>query len=261
MLVAFNIVVLCALFVLLIVEEIRFRRFSALVSEKREGLLSLAHQLRSPLAALRKYQSFLQSNEFGKLSFAQQEALNKIDGAFGESVVLVERILARSRIDDGRLSTEEAVVDFVDSANAAVQAVTPAADARKHQIFSSVPKKQILVKMDPLLLHGILDELLMNAIQYMPAGGTVRVTLAQTQSSVLLSVADKGIGIPDSEKKLIFQKFFRGQKARILASGNGLGLAFAKQFAQQGRGTISFVSQEGKGSTFTLSLPRSARKS
>ena len=259
MLVALNCIVLTALLILLILEETRCRRFFKSVEQTKQGLLALAHELRSPLAQLRKYHEFLRSDEFGKLSFAQQEALSRIDTAFSETVVLVERLLARSRIDDGRIAPDNASVDLIEIVSAAIRAVEPQAQNHEHRLAYSGPKSGAYVRIDPLLLHGILDELLMNAILYMPRSGVIRITVKTDASSVRCSIQDQGIGIPAAEKKFVFQKFFRGEKSRLLAAGNGLGLAFAKQFTQQANGKIEFVSKDGKGSTFTVILPRKKR--
>ena len=255
-LVAFNIIILSALFLLLIVEEVRHRRFSALVSETQKGLVSLAHQLRSPLSTQRKYHEFLRSKEFGQLSFAQQEALNKMHIAFGDVVILVERLLARSRIESVPIAADSTSINLVEIARSALEAVTPAVEAHAHRVKFSAPRKTVPVKMDPLLLHGIIDELLMNAISYMRDNGALDVSVKIERSSAVLSVKDTGIGIAENEKKLIFQKYFRGRHARAMAAGNGLGLAFAKKFAEGSGGSIRFTSKERKGSTFFLSLPQ-----
>lgn len=257
MLVIFNVLVLFALLVLLVLEEIRYRKFSSTVRETQEGLLALAHQLRSPLATLKKYHAFLRGNEFGKLSFAQQEALSKVDLAFAESVVLMERLLARSQIEDVSMTPRKSEpVDIVQSCTAAISAITPAAEKLNQHIAFATPSRRIHVQADPLLLHGILDELLLNAISYTPKNGKIMIGITTTKTTATIAIRDNGIGISDAEKKNIFHKFFRGNKARQMSDGTGLGLAFTKAFVERSGGSIRFVSQEGKGSTFSVTLRR-----
>lgn len=253
-----NSFVLSILLVLLVMEEVRYRRFQQRVAETRRGLLSLSHQLRSPLAALKKYHLFLRSSEFGKLSLSQQEALSKIDASFGETVVLIERLLARSRIEECSMSSDTSVVDVREGCEAAIGAIAPEAEQREQRIVFRAPHKALYAKADPLLFHGILDELLVNAINYTRNRGTVQVSIESGTSSVTVHIRDNGIGIAPNEKRSIFQKYFRGEKARSMAKGNGLGLAFAQSFAKRMGGSIRFVSTEGKGSTFSLALRRKA---
>lgn len=255
-----NAVVLFATLVLLVVEEIRYRRFSKRVSETRHELLALAQKLRSPMATLKKYHAFLRNHEFGKLSFSQQEAIGKADAAFAEMTLFIERLLARSRIEDPSLSIQNKSINVVEACKTAIATVLPAAE-QKSQSVTLARSKAYSVFIDPLLLHGILDELFVNAVHYTQEKGSIHVSIQEIGArGINVTIRDNGIGIPPSEKKHIFQKYFRGEKARKMADGNGLGLAFAKTFAETAGGSVRFVSSKGKGSTFIVTLPKARKK-
>lgn len=256
---AFNVIVLSGLTLFFFREERRFRKLSKRIAETKEDLTSIVHQLRSPLSNLRKYNEFLQSNEFGTLTFSQQEAISRVQSSLVESLSLLNRLLARSRLDDARIAVEPSSVQLREIVDGAVDAVRPAAERRKH-ILSIIGQTKVRVITDPLLLHGILDEILSNAVQYTPEGGTVRVTIVDRDSFMDIEVRDTGIGISDTERPHIFEKFYRGERAKPMFAGNGLGLAFAQQFSQTLGGTVRFTSKEGKGSVFTLSLPKQASR-
>lgn len=257
-LIVLNIIILGALLVLLLAEERRYRVLARTVEETGKELTVVAHQLRSPLSNMRKYQEFLQSKEFGVLTFAQQEALNKAQIALSESVVLLDRLLARSHLEEGRMSAEPVTVNVFESVTAAFNAVRAAAEKKKQRL-TVTGMRNARVFADPLLLHGIFDELLFNAIHCTPDEGSIRVQIRQAGAKVTVTIADTGIGISDEERPHIFQKFFRGERAKQLYVGNGLGLAFSQLFAERMGGTISFQSAQDKGAAFTVTLPRTKR--
>ena len=251
----FNILIVCGLLVLLAAEQRRVKRWKRSIEETKAELLTVAHQMRTPLAMLQKYSVFLQNKEFGQLSFAQQEALSKGQSAMGESLLLLNTLLARMHLGEAGIPVEPARVSIRESVEAAVSAVRPFVQDKGHA-FRVTGKKDSAVMADPLLLHGILDELLLNAAQYMEPGGTVEIKVQEAPRQVRISVIDKGIGVPKAEVPFIFGKFYRGEQASKMHAGNGMGLAFAKEFTAKIRGSLSYKPAPKKGSVFTLVLPK-----
>ena len=251
---AVQIIVLLALVLLLICEEIRFRKFTQRVERTREELQGLAHQMRSPLALLRKYHLFFRSKEFGNVSLSQQEMLSDVEHALESAVVLSDRLLARSQIEASSLSSERPV-HVLSAVRAALDAVGPLLEERGHRVVVR-GRGSAAVRFDPLLLHGVLDELLINAASYTKPKGTITVSVVPRGKAVSIAVTDTGIGIAPDERSHIFQKFFRGERASKMATGNGLGLAFTKSFVDGARGAIRYASTVNKGTTFTITLPR-----
>lgn len=261
MIVAFNLVLLFGLLVLLLIEEMRFRQYSRRVANTRSMLITLSHRLRSPITTIRKFNAFFRTQNFGGLSMAQAEALSKMEAATAEAVMLLNRLLAASRIEEEKLSTQPMVVNLTESVQSAINAVAVIADRKRHTITFQDHHKHLPVFADPLFLHGIFDELLMNAVSYTPEGGTITVTIRDEGKTIGISVQDAGIGIPEEEAPYIFDKFFRGEKAMTMEDGHGLGLCFARQLAEDAGGSIGFKSTEAVGSTFSVTLPKTQRKS
>ncbi|MCP4599145.1 MAG: hypothetical protein GY847_01180, partial [Proteobacteria bacterium] len=105
-------------------------------------------------------------------------------------------------------------------------------------------------------LRQLFLNLLTNAIRYTPEGGTVSISLKQEGRMAVVAVSDTGIGIPQDELPLIFERFYRIDKGRSRADGgSGLGLAICKYIAEAQNGTIEVRSEDGKGSTFSVWLP------
>ncbi len=253
MLVALNIVVLVAIVLLLVGEEWRFRRFSARVSATREALLLLTHKLRSPLAGLRKYHVFLQHQDFGSLSIAQQEAISRGDAFLGETIVLLGKLLKQARLSEAELSSGPQDVNA--SVRTVVESLREMASGKKHVVSVKEDPDQPKVNADLLDLHGIFDELFTNAISYTPPRGRISVDIRHTRSDVFVSISDNGIGVIPRERRYLFEKFFRGERARSMAPGNGLGTTFAKRFAQQMGGDVRYVPGKKRGSTFVVRIP------
>ncbi len=253
MLFALNIAVLVAIVLLLVAEEWRFRRFSARVSATRDALLLLTHKLRSPLAGLRKYHVFLQHQDFGSLSIAQQEAISRGDAFLRETIALLDRLLHQARLREAELTSGPQDVNA--SVRAAVESVRESAAEKRHVLTLKEDPASPKVLADPLNLHGIFDELFTNAISYTPARGKITIDIRHTRSDVIVTVADTGIGVPPAERRHLFQKFFRGERARSMAPGSGLGITFAKRFAEQLGGDVRYVAGKKRGSTFTVKIP------
>jgi len=122
------------------------------------------------------------------------------------------------------------------------------------RIATEVP--DLRLKADPHLLHRVLTNLILNAVQAMPSGGTVTVSAFTEDGSVAISVNDTGAGIPDDIKDKLFKPLFTGK-----AKGTGLGLAVVKRIVEAHEGQITVESEVGRGSTFTVALPRTELKS
>lgn len=255
MLLMFNIVVLVAVVGLLILEENRYGRFAKRVEKTQEELSVIANQARSSLSTIKKYGDFLHAKQFGTLTFAQQEAVDNLQSALAESLVHIDRLLAHSRLDQARYPLTPSSIRVGKAVRGVIETIRPLADARQIAVRMK-GNAQLLVYVDPLLLHGALDELLVNAVKYTPERGRISVDIADKGRAVSIAVKDSGIGIPAKEKSRIFEKFFRGGRAQAMATGNGLGLAFAQSFVETMNGTLAFVSTERKGSTFTITVPK-----
>jgi two-component system phosphate regulon sensor histidine kinase PhoR len=131
------------------------------------------------------------------------------------------------------------------------------ADARRQTIELNGTDKVCEAWVDEEALTQILDNLVDNAVKYTPEGGLILISWNAEEETVQFSVRDNGIGIPAQDLLRIFERFYRVDKARSRElGGTGLGLAIVKHMVQSQRGTITATSEIGKGTCFTITLPR-----
>ena len=127
---------------------------------------------------------------------------------------------------------------------------------KTYEIIRDYPVNSIWVEIDTDKMTQVVDNILNNAIKYSPDGGKITVSMKTTDSQLIVSISDQGLGIPKKDLPLIFDRFYRVDKARSRAQGGtGLGLSIAKEIIKQHKGFIWAKSEYGKGSTFTIVLP------
>ncbi len=216
-----------------------------------------AHELRSPLTSIRGYLSVLIEEVQEKLTVEQKSFLNRINIATIQLVALVENLLNVSRIERGILTVNLEVSDWLDLVR---QSVADFADRAKEKSLSLQfiepiqPAPKVLA--DKLRIGEVLSNLLSNAINYTQAGGQITVSLAQKDQDVITHIKDTGQGIPQDAIPYLFTKFFRVSGSLERGSkGTGLGLYIAKSIIDLHHGKIWVNSEEGRGSTFSFSLP------
>jgi signal transduction histidine kinase len=134
--------------------------------------------------------------------------------------------------------------------------LSTALDARRQQVNVRIEGTGIRVKGDPAKLHDVLRNLLENAINYAPEGTTIDLSAGPAADGTLLTVADRGPGIPDGDLGRVFERFYRVDKARSRdPGGTGLGLAIVKHLVGLHQGTVSAANRPGGGAVFTVKLP------
>ncbi|VHH04440.1 two-component sensor histidine kinase [Streptococcus pyogenes] len=125
-----------------------------------------------------------------------------------------------------------------------------------YEIVRDYPITSVWIEIDNDKMTQVIENILNNAIKYSPDGGKITVRMKTTDTQLIISISDQGLGIPKTDLPLIFDRFYRVDKARSRAQGGtGLGLAIAKEIIKQHHGFIWAKSDYGKGSTFTIVLP------
>lgn len=217
---------------------------------------AVSHEFRTPLTSLRHLTELLQENDS-----LPAERRQSFYAALGRSTERLHR-LVESLLDFGRMELGRKPYDF-DAADAGVIAARVVADfeneaaAHGFKIHLQVDESAPLLRADAAALTRALWNLLDNAIKYSANEREVWVSVDGSPRGVAIAVRDHGFGIPDRERKGIFRKFIRGEKAKQLGiRGTGLGLAMVSHIVAAHGGTIELESEEGQGSTFRLVLPR-----
>lgn len=231
------------------------------IDKAKTELVSLAsHQLRTPLTSVSWFTELLLSGDAGTVTDEQKEYLQDILHENQRMVSLVNALLDVSRIDMGTFRVEPEEADIVDIAKSLVKSVQPIASESGvglEATYEEIPRMQLDVK----LMSIVIENLLSNAIKYSLGKGTVRLSVQREEDSVLLQVADEGIGIPLMQQNKIFTKLFRADNVKANeTTGTGLGLYIAKAIIDYSGGEIYFESEEGKGTTFFVRIPLSGMK-
>lgn len=228
----------------------------------RTDFLSLAsHQLRTPLSGTKWLIETMQRGAIGKINQQQKEYLWQIYGLNERMIKLVFDMLNVLRLESEVVIVEKKTVFVSNLYDEIIKSADPAAKEQKITL-QNIMKNKVIVETDAQMLSTILDCFVSNAINYSPVGEKILLDAKEEPNAVVLSVEDKGIGIPKVEQSRIFEKFYRASNAKDLKpTGTGLGLHIAKMLADKIGAKVSFESKENKGSTFFVSIPQKSNGS
>ncbi len=238
------------------------------LTEANEKLLSLdamksnfisvaAHQLRTPLSGIKWALNMMISGDVGALTDDQKTFLMKAYESNTRMINLVNDLLGIDRIESGRVTYNFIPTNLSALIDNVLLEILPQARRKGIKInFADTGKVLPMVLADQEKMREVIQNLIENAIRYTKEDGLITLSTLTKDDKLIFQVADNGIGIPASEQKNIFTRFFRSSNAiRVEADGSGLGLSISKSILDQHHGTISFVSEENKGTTFIVTLP------
>ncbi len=229
-----------------------------LVERMKTEFVSLtAHQLRTPLSAIKWTLKMVLDGDLGKITKEQTEFLEKTYDSNERMISLINDLLNVTRIEEGRYLHKIVFAWFEDLVKEVIDNRKAEIERRSIKFQFEKPEKKIpKVKVDMEKMKLAISNLLDNAIRYTLPEGKVKVSLKYEEKKIKFSVEDSGIGIPKDQQKRLFTKFFRGANAvRIETEGSGLGLFIAKNIIEAHGGEVWFESEENKGSIFGFILP------
>ena len=224
--------------------------------QERDDFISIvSHELKTPITSIKGYaQMLLRRAEEAGRDERDLKGLRIINDEVDRMVNLINQLLDVSRLETRRLELNLDRVDLVSLASDTVDRLQMTTS--RHTLRLRAPQEPIWVTADPLRLAQVLSNLLMNAIQYSPAGGPVEVTVEAQEGRAWVSVRDWGIGIAPEDQPRLFQRFYRGlRKGNASPTGMGLGLYISREIVLRHHGDIAFHSRPGQGSTFLFWLP------
>lgn len=223
---------------------------------RSELLANVSHELRTPLNAILGFTELLDEQAGASLTEAQRRFLSNVRDAGTDLLDLVNDVLELSTIErPGALQVES--IDLVAFLSPVIAGARRAADL-KGLSLDARPISKANVALDPRRISRALDDLISNAMKFTPEGGTVSFRASTDGPTLVLEVADTGIGIPPEVHDKVFAMFGRLHEGRHEAGGTGLGLHLVRRIVELHAGTITFRS-EGSGSTFTIRLPDAVR--
>ncbi len=231
------------------------RRVAAL---KSEFVANVSHELKTPLSLIRMFGELLLMNR-AQSEEKRTQYLSIIVGESERLTALIENVLDFARVERGNVAYDFTDGNLVDIARRAVEVYRFRAERENVTLTLEVPDQDVMTRIDPRAMELAAMNLVDNALKYAKDGGTVVVRVEAAGGQGLLSVSDRGPGIPRSEQSRIFERFYRGVAASSTrARGSGIGLSLVKHIADAHGGSARVVSPtepDGRGTRFTLAVP------
>ncbi|WP_378069651.1 GAF domain-containing sensor histidine kinase [Actinoplanes subglobosus] len=231
------------------------RELTMQLNRARDDFLTLAgHELRTPLTSIISYTTLL-TEELDDPE--QQQMIGAVRRNVGHLQRIIDELIELTALESGHHRIRARPVDLTRVVEAAVGELRPPAAVRIH---TALPETLVL-DADKERLRQIVDQLLSNAVKYCPDGGDVRISAAEDGPDVVeLAVTDRGIGIPDGDRELLFTRFHRATNARHTAiPGNGLGLPLVRGLVEAHGGTVHLDPAHHPGTRIVVRLPRHSR--
>jgi signal transduction histidine kinase len=222
-----------------------------------EFLAAASHDLRNPLSTIQSAAELLErSLDEPQMRERAAGCADHIQSAARRMAQQLDAFLDVSRLEAGRpLELKKRPHDLMPLVRQVVQESQQT--TQRHRLLLEGPAL-LQASVDAPRLQRVVSNLVGNAIKYSPEGGEVNVKVEAHDTDVIITVRDRGIGIPGADQSRVFERFQRGSNVEGRIAGTGIGLAGAKQIVEQHGGAITLKSQVGKGSTFTVRFPAGA---
>jgi two-component system phosphate regulon sensor histidine kinase PhoR len=227
-----------------------------LQTTRRDVIGNISHEFRTPLAGIKAMVETLRDGAVDDKETAG-DFLARIDSEVDRLTQLVAELTELSRIETGKAELKKEPLDLNQLVEEVIAQLSPQAKRQKLSIARESAADLPFVPADKDRVRQVIANLVHNAIKFTPAGGRITITSRALEGSVVVDIADTGIGIPKEDLPRVFERFYKGDKARA-GEGTGMGLAIAKHVIEAHGGNIWVESEEGKGSTFSFSLPLQA---
>jgi len=221
---------------------------------RRELVGNISHELRTPIAGIKAMAETLLNGAIDDRTVAR-DFLGRIESEADRLTQIVTELTQLSRIESGQAELKMESVNLNVLIDKAVAEINPLAERQQIKFLKQLSLDLPPVRADKDRIRQTIINLIHNAIKFNKPGGRVMVSTGYDSKSITFSVTDTGIGISKEDLPHVFERFYKADKART-SGGSGLGLAIAKHTVQAHGGDIHAQSEEGKGSTFTFSLPR-----
>jgi signal transduction histidine kinase len=222
---------------------------------RADFIAMLSHEIRTPLTSMRESVDLIRSGAFGEVNEKQRQFLDIAEKEAVRLTDLLARLMTVSRLESRAPEITLAQADCAELARSALERMAPAAEGANVTLAADLPDEPVACVCDQGHVRQVLLNLIGNGIKFSPGGSTVEVALREDGENVLFSVRDQGPGIPESERDLVFHKYYRDPSVRDSVDGAGLGLAIARRIVEGHGGRIWLDSGPGRGSTFHFSLP------
>ena len=224
-----------------------------LLKLKENFITTVSHDFRTPLSVIMSSNDILERYHERLTTQRRMEQLHTIREQVSYMNELLDDVLVLGKTRADKIDFNPHLFDIEAACQSVFEQVQPPDDDKHSFVFERRGNLDD-VTLDEKLMRRILFNLLSNAIKYSPDGGEIRFDLVRDGDEVVFQIQDHGIGIPEKDQARMYEPFHRAANSQDVM-GTGLGLAIVYETVQVHGGTISFVSNEGKGTTFTVRLP------
>lgn len=223
----------------------------------KDELLALAsHQLRTPATGVKQYIGMLREGYGGKISSKQRQLLDKAYSSNERQLRTINDMLFVARADTSNITYNKYKTDLAALLQDIVDEQLGIIESRQQILIRRIPTRPVYAEVDGQFLRMAVENILSNASKYTPEGGQISVSLKKRSKTIELIIADTGVGVPEKDYPLLFQKFSRvPNELTNKVSGSGIGLYLAKKVVEAHQGNISFKSTPNEGSVCTVILP------
>lgn len=231
-----------------------FKKEVALSVQQKNFLLSVTHELKSPLASVR-----LQLETIRKRDLPKEKQNEMLEDAIEDTDrlnALVENILVAARLDNHTYSHHPEKINLSDEIKGLTEKV--AVGLGRHHILKTEIAEDVFASCDRIGFHSMFLNLVENAVKYSKPGTEIKISLSRKNDVTLLSIADRGAGIADTEKENIFGRFYRiGNEETRTTKGTGLGLYIVRSLSEAHNWSVRILNNDGGGSIFEITIPNS----
>ncbi len=229
--------------------------YRRLVEMRQDFVANVSHELRTPVAAVRAVVGALQSGAMDDPEAAAR-FIGNLDSEIERLSLLLENLLDLSELESGKTDLVRTIVPLRPLVEEAVRDLRSSAEVGGLSVSVSL-RNDLTALVDRRQFKQVMVNLLDNAIKYTPSGGSIEIFGREADDFVSVSMRDTGLGIPLQDLDRIFERFYRVDKARSRKlGGTGLGLAIVRNIVEAHGGRVKVESEVGKGSTFTIVLPK-----
>ncbi|MEI1279337.1 ATP-binding protein [Leptospira venezuelensis] len=223
---------------------------------KNDFFANVSHELRTPLSLILAPVESILLNKESNLTPDNARMMETVHNNSVRLLQMVNSILDFSKFEAGKMKVELESTNISNLIRAILKDFEPSALKKNIQIKKELPSSDLNILIDRYLFERIFFNLLSNALKFTPEDGTISVILTYLEDQLLLSVQDSGIGISETDQKIIFKKFQQAEGSSTRKyGGTGLGLAMVKEFSELLGGSVEVASKLDSGSTFTVKIP------
>lgn len=224
------------------------------LNELKSRFVSMAsHEFRTPLSTIMSSMSlikkYLETNNIQRT----EKHINRVQSSVNILTGILNDFLSLSKLEEGKMKLNLEKVRFVDLCLETIDEMKGIL-RENQEIIHEQEGEERLLNIDKRIIKNILYNLISNAIKYSKKGAKIKCTIRFNESDYSIIVKDEGLGIPENEQKYLFERFFRASNVENI-KGTGLGLNIVKRYVDLLEGSIGMHSQEGVGSTFTVTIP------